>query len=111
MGVDLELRFSPWDSDDKCPLLYTALQLGRCREVFDKLEAMATPLGTPAEVYRDSGVKKVKDALNGDPLTFVYPAQVREAYKGFTGMDWRTKAALAYMKKLPHDKKIVLWWW
>jgi len=66
------------------------------------------PEGKRLDWYADEGCKQVTEDPYGTPLTYVPAAEFRKVKPKGTN-DWN-KAILAFLKTLPPDTPVVLWW-
>jgi len=112
MGLDLTLVVNAYRSDDNMPLAYERLRLDANYKMFDSIkDAGAVPLRANRELrwYGDEGIERRQDDPYGDRITSIRAKQVADAMSTHKLTD-KNIAVFAYMKALPPDTEIFLWW-
>lgn len=116
MGLDLTLCPYDWSDgfgDNVWWLTYTRIGLrGGARAFAEQLEASQLPVhllppGAQVEWYGDEGLKKTREDPYGEPLTFM---RAGDLVKLEMPPSKRWAAAWAYLKALPPETPILLWW-
>lgn len=102
-------------------LAYTRIALDRNYEIFGqianirgvKARVVCDPKPIPATVkfkwYSDEGLQERNYDAYGDPLKFVYAHELSKVNLDSDAGAWN-KAAFAFVRALPPDTIIVLWW-
>jgi hypothetical protein len=110
MGLDLTLAYSPWRSDQGAPepLLYSRLSLNRDYELFDQIKELPViPVTGPVLWYGDEGLETRETDPYGDRLTWVNAFHFHNV-KGSENSE--NAAILAFVRTMPPDRRIYLWW-
>ena len=78
-------------------------------EAFDRIKAEAVPLTDGVQWYEDDGLKAWGEDPYGKPLTFMSAHSIARHLSAapLRGFD---AATLAYLKALPPETRVVLWW-
>jgi len=78
-----------------------------------KLAAPLKPKRLPRKVhfdwYGDEGIERTTTDSYGDPLFYVKAGDLAKAAGHWKGSPWN-EAAMAFVKALPADTPIILWW-
>ena len=84
---------------------------GFSRDRQEALAALATPLGRPLYVYEDGGLRATSEDPYGTPLTFI-TAHMLWRSKLLRHSDTRPwdNAIDEFVRLLPPDTRIILWW-
>ncbi len=115
MGVDLTLvpeRFAPSD----CMLGVTRFMLDRNSDMFNVLRKL--PINRFSSKFRywkygDDGLETVNRTPYDDPLTFLYASDFSELPADFNEEEELSEynsAVFAFIRKLPPETRILLWW-
>ena len=110
MGLDLRLYPNRWRSQR--PLLSNAQVLDRNYELFDAIKALpavAVP-EAPLAYDDDEGLKPTATDSYGDQLTQVWAGVLAGIPEETWGRSEWNRAALAYLRTIPPDTPVVLWW-
>lgn len=109
MSVNLTLAFDRYGT--KWPTLcYERHRLGwQDSEAFDRLKADAVPLRDGVQWYGDEGLEERKEDPYGQPLTFM-SAHTIARHLGAAPLRGFDAATLAYVKALPPETRVILWW-
>ena len=78
-------------------------------KVFDQISDEATPLAEGVMWYEDEGVELRKEDPYGDPLKFM-SAHSLIRYLNKAPLSGWDLATLAFLKALPPEARVVLWW-
>ena len=112
MGVDLTLVPVVYPNVDWI-LAYTRIEMrGRWYGLWECLTKLSKPLNHEISWYGDEGIKKESETPYGKPLTwvtaeqFIKAVKIAKCKKDMVDLD---KAAVAYVRALPPDMKIILW--
>ena len=111
MGLDLAvmpMRFKDMD----WWLCTERLSCDRQHELFESIQmlpAKPIPAKKSVQVYDDDGIREVKTDPYGSPLTYLTAGEMSKARlpKGLT--DWN-KGIMAFVKSIPSDTPVILWW-
>lgn len=109
MSVNLTLVFDRFAHGS--PILgYNRLALGyQDHELFDQIKADAVPLSGGMDWYDDDGLEVVSEDPYGAPLTCMSAFTLARHFASEELRGWDA-AVLAFVKHLPPDARIVLWW-
>jgi hypothetical protein len=77
--------------------------------LFARIKAEAVPLTEGVQWYDDDGLGETKEDCYGEPLTFMSAHNIAR-YLGTVPLRGFDAATLAYLKALPVDTRVVLWW-
>ena len=119
MGLDLTLL--PFYSEDmEIPFSHDVIQLSRNYELFDIINAVEKQFGRDVPenftsyVSRDDKYEDIHYGITattsyGDSLKYV---KAKDLWKvmGFENLSWRNKAVIAYLRELPENLNIALYW-
>lgn len=111
MGVDLTLVPNRFERSHGPILGYTRLPL-TCRwyKLHEALQEVANPLTEGLMWYADEGIETIHEDAYGHKLTWVIPSQfLKAAEKHMEGADDWDKGVVAFIKCLPPQTQIVLW--
>jgi hypothetical protein len=61
------------------------------------------------QIYEDEGVKRTRNDMYGNELTFVYAKQLKKLVLPADASKWN-KAIMAFVAALPNDTPIILLW-
>jgi hypothetical protein len=78
-------------------------------EAFDRLKADAIPFQNGVDWYDDDGLRHTTTDDYGDTLTYVAAHTLTKHLSVVQLRGWDA-AVLAFLKALPPDTKVVLWW-
>lgn len=78
-------------------------------EAFDRIKDEAVPLTDGVQWYGDEGLEAIKEDHYGVPLTFM-PAHSIARHLSAAPLRGFDAATLAYLKALPPETRVVLWW-
>lgn len=78
-------------------------------EAFDAIAAEAVPLPDGVMWYEDDGVAYRTEDMYGKTLTFMSSHTIARHLSGVT-LGRYDAAVLAFLKALPPDTRVVLWW-
>lgn len=110
MGFNLHLGIDRYWHNQRPPLCYQRLRLDhRAELVEDELKAVSVPLLEGAYWYGDEGLKVETTDCYGEPLTWVPAITLAHRLERLDLGTWDL-AVLAYLKTIPPDTRVVLWW-
>lgn len=109
MSINLTLIFDRFAHGS--PILgYNRLALGyQDYELFDQIKADAVPLSGGVDWYHGDGLEVVSKDLYGTPLTYMSAHTLAHHFANEELCD-ADAGVLAFVKHLPPDARIVLWW-
>ena len=118
MGIDLKLIIttSPEYLKEYKPeywLAQAVIDCNRNYDFFDKineLEHEFKPLSVTIHASIGIKYKAYKNDRYGKPLMYITAGKLAEHFKDVTLDDWPNDAALAYIRALPADLPVVLYW-
>ena len=100
-------------SFDRCYYLFEQIMNRGRQEPEDKIEQVCQPKPLPPDVkfdwYGDEGIEEEKTDPYGDPLTFCYAHEFNEIKTDENIGPWNN-AILIFLKSLPPNTPVVLWW-
>lgn len=109
MSVHLTLVFDQYGLAGRIPA-YTRMSLEwQDYDAFDRIKAEAVPLSNGIDWYDDDGLEERRDDQYGEPLTFL-PAHAVARHLSAAPLRCWDAAVLAFVKALPPDSRVVLWW-
>jgi len=125
MGVDLTVCPVRWDNTHWW-LLHERISFDRNYELFAQMgltgvedeagndivavmEDSPVPEGKRVEVYGDEGIEVCTTTPYGDPLTFVRAKEFRKVKTDKTIGKWNL-AVIRFLRALPPETPVVLWW-
>lgn len=111
MGIDLKVMASSF-RERRGELLATAtLRFERDPILFGRLSQLSRPLpdGLKVGSYEDEGLTYTDVDRRGNRLTFCTPADVAALDAVAEGGEWN-RAIFAFLRALPSDTRVVLYW-
>lgn len=125
MGVDLTLMpMNGTTAEGKARFPHAKIPLDRDRSLWVRIEQskIERPWGSLLSGHHDEeGYTETAETPYGTPLTVVHAGQIRSILSDYlddlaanksTGWEPRwTLAACSYLRQLPADTEVVLWWW
>ena len=88
----------------RLPLMDMSWDFGRV------ISNASSPLRQKIDIYGDDGIESVMDDCYGDPLTYIHADTMAKLLEEMPSeIPWDI-AVLAFVKALPKDTRIVLWW-
>lgn len=103
MGIDLTLM--PMNAHAS----FTLLPLDRDYDLHDKIQALdSQPIPNGFVAYNGAGFTALPKDAYGDPIRYVLAGALREL--AINSIHVRNRAAWAYLKELPDDHQIALYW-
>lgn len=111
MGIDLKVMASFFREHGGEMLPTASLRFERDSGLFGRLSRLARPLPEGLKVgnYEDEGLTFTNVDRAGSPLTFVTPADLAGLDVPAEVSPWNI-AILAFLRALPDDMRIVLYW-
>jgi len=110
MSINLTLVFERYGINRDSLLAFERMRLDwQNYDAFDRLKADAIPLPIGVDWYDDEGLRHSTTDEYGAPLTYVSAHTLANHLSSAPLRGWDA-AALAFLKALPPDTKIILWW-
>ena len=112
MGLDLTLLPHKHHHTGGVPLLCESLRLDRDYGLFGKLRACPSREAGALEVRCDSGWRTTQTDPYGDPIRYALAGDLAAVLVDVSSADvspWNF-AALAFLRALPADVPVYLWW-
>jgi len=112
MGLDLDLHPVRWSELENAGwLLHNRISLERNYHLFDAIKSLTSPQPAPdsclpAFWYSDEGLRETYTDAYGDPLTYLLPKDFERLESEYP----YNQAVIDFMRNLPPDMPIVLWW-
>ncbi len=78
-------------------------------EAFDRIKAEAVPLADGVQWYGDEGLEERKEDPYGEPLTCMLAHSIAR-HLSAAPLRRFDAATLTYLKALPPETRVVLWW-
>jgi hypothetical protein len=110
VSINLTLVFDRYGFSRDSLLAFERMRLDwQDYEAFDRLKEDAIPLQNGVDWYGDEGLRHTTTDDYGAPLTYVAAHTLAKHLSAAPLQGWDA-AALAFLKALPQDTKVVLWW-
>ena len=113
MGLDLTLVPERWAPRGRPILGYCRVDLqGRDHHIYAEIAKRAVPLLPEVLLwYGDDGIEERTDDPHGKPLTFVNATDLGSIlYRHRLKFNQWDKAVMYFVRQLPADNRIILWW-
>ena len=111
MGVALILRpFKHYLSANGTPLLYESLRLDRDGALFDAIERAPSFAVPQVEVYEDDGLRVRGTTPYGEPVRYALAGELARAGSEPADLSPWNAAVVAFLRALPADLPVYLWW-
>jgi len=112
MGTDLTLVVNKFGYNDNMPLAYERIRIDRDYDLFDSIkQAGALPLRENRDLlwYGDDGIEQRTEDPWGAPLTSIRAGILADVMSRHD-LSPKNSAVTVYMRALPSDTEIFLWW-
>lgn len=113
MGIDLKLWPAPLANIGSVHTTQVALHLDRDSALFDRVRGVRTvPVPFDWRVYdyfEDTGMERITEDAYGEPLTMVFAEKLAAVPLSDDTSCWN-RATWAYLRELPPDTPVVLYW-
>jgi len=112
MGIDLTLVVEAYIKDDDYPLAYERLRTDRNYDLHDSIKQCGVVefrKGRKLHWYNDEGLEYTDEDYYGERLTSTRAKLVADAMAKHK-LTPKNNAVMQYMKALPPDTEIFLWW-
>ncbi|MGD2065618.1 MAG: hypothetical protein PVI43_00430 [Candidatus Bathyarchaeota archaeon] len=112
MGVSLTLVVNAFVKDDNLPLAYERLLTDRDYDMQDSIRncgVVEFRQGRKLHWYDDEGLEDTDKDNYGDRLTSTRAKLIADAMAKYK-LSPKNRAVMEYMKALPPDTEIFLWW-
>jgi len=108
MGMDLTLAIDLWPGLNRSLLAYDRMSVTRNYDLFDQIRTLEPrPLERYLDWYGDEGIERRDDDPYGAVLTYLTAGELG---KLDPGEGWLNVAAWAYLRALPPNTTVLLWW-
>lgn len=110
MSISLTLAFDVFRISG--PILCTTRQAlsFSCMQTFWRIANAAIPLPDGVKWFDDQGLRLYFTDPRGDPLTFINALTLSRLLETELLLNDFDLATLAYLKAIPPDTRVVLWW-
>lgn len=110
MSTNLTLVFDRYGCERDSLLAFERMRLDwQDYDAFDRLKSDAIPFVNGVDWFGDEGLEHSTTDDYGFPLTYVSAHTLAQHLSQESLRGWDA-AALAFLKALPPDTKVVLWW-
>lgn len=112
MSLDLTLVFDPFKSNPDCFHGYNRLRMDSAYRLFEAIQdSDPAPLnpGRVVDWYGDEGLETRDTDVYGDRLTLITASALVAVMNKFD-LSPKNAAVFAYLRALPPDEEVILWW-